>query len=304
MRWFLNLCAGLDRLGVQYHVNDYRGLKRRPGAWAYVIGKQHVVEKIPTGHPIVYGPGVAAHPYESDFWERADIQLVLVSCQWFKGMYDRDLPKSIPTAVWPAGIDTERWRPERWEPKVNEVENGKTIDFLVYDKVRWEHDRYDRELLLPIRHELKQRGLNFQEIQYGFYRDEDFRRLLLRSRAMIFLCEHETQGFAYQQALSANVPILAWDRGGDWQDPEFYPNRVKFGPVSSVPYWEDRCGKKFANFEEFGPALTEFVNNLKEGRFSPREYVTENLSLEKCAEAYVEICRSFRTGMFGNEFSG
>ena len=43
---------------------------------------------------------------------------------------------------------------------------------------------------------------------------------------MIFLCEHETQGIAYQQALSRNVPILAWDRGGDWQDPTYYPERV------------------------------------------------------------------------------
>jgi glycosyltransferase involved in cell wall biosynthesis len=40
---------------------------------------------------------------------------------------------------------------------------------------------------------------------------------------MVFLCEHETQGFAYQQALSCGVPIIAWDRGGLLQDPKLLP---------------------------------------------------------------------------------
>ena len=35
---------------------------------------------------------------------------------------------------------------------------------------------------------------------------------------MVFLCEHENQDIAYQQALACGVPILAWDRGGYWQD--------------------------------------------------------------------------------------
>ena len=48
MRWFLNLQSGLDRLGVSYRVNDYRGLRRSPGAVAHVVGKPHVIDKILT----------------------------------------------------------------------------------------------------------------------------------------------------------------------------------------------------------------------------------------------------------------
>src|SRR5205823_11483062 len=136
------------------------------------------------------------------------------------------------------------------------------VDVLLYDKVRWKHDEYERTLLDPIRKELEHRGLHFREIRYSYYREEEFHKLLSEARAMIFLCEHETQGIAYQQALSAGVPILAWDRSGYWRDPAFFPDRVKFAPVSSVPYWDERCGLKFGDVSEFGFKLDEFLDRL------------------------------------------
>jgi glycosyltransferase involved in cell wall biosynthesis len=281
MRWFLNLRAGLDRLGVPYRVNDYRGLRRSPGAWAHVLGKPHVVEKIPAGHPIIYGPGVAAHPYESNFWGRADIRLMLISCAWFKAMYDRDLPRPVPTAVWPAGVDTDMWKPYDADHK--------TTDFLIYDKVRWEHDQYESSILQPIRDELKKRGLSFKEIRYGHYLEEEYRQLLPNVRAMIFLCEHETQGFAYLQALSCGAPIFAWDRGGFWQDPSMYPDRVQFAPVTSVPYFGPRCGVRFRDFAEFQALFPRFWEDVRNSRFQPREYVLENFDLAAQAQNYVEL---------------
>ena len=114
---------------------------------------------------------------------------------------------------------------------------------------------------------------------------------------MIFLCEHETQGIAYQQALSCVVPILAWDRGGYWQNPAFYPERVRFEPVSSVPYWDGRCGLKFSDVEQLGQVLVEFTDGVKQEKFSPREYILENLTLERCARQYVRICADLVTAL-------
>ena len=113
---------------------------------------------------------------------------------------------------------------------------------LIYDKVRWEHERYEAGLIAPIRAALRHAGRSVEEIRYGYYEEDDFRAALSRARTMIFLCEHESQGIAYQQALSCGVPILAWDRGGPWQDPSYYPEGVVYGPVTSVPYWDARCG--------------------------------------------------------------
>jgi glycosyltransferase involved in cell wall biosynthesis len=171
-----------------------------------------------------------------------------------------------------------------------ETTDHKTTDFLIYDKVRWEHERYERELIQPIRDELKKRGLSFLEIRYGFYEEQDFHSLLQHCKAMIFLCEHETQGIAYQQALACGEPILTWDRGGYWQDPEYYPHRVKFQPVSSVPYWDERCGTKFQHISEFSVRLDQFGHKVQAGIFKPRDYILENLTLEKCAKAYLQLC--------------
>src|SRR5262249_9894876 len=147
-------------------------------------------------------------------------------------------------------IDTDLWHPLDAQKKV--------YDVLLYDKVRWHHDTFESSLIEPIRAVLRNEGRSFIEIRYGFYREEDFRSALLQCRTMIFLCEHETQGIAYQQALSCGVPILAWDRGGPWQDPEYFPNKVNFGPVTSVPYWDERCGRRFADATNFAEQWVRF----------------------------------------------
>lgn len=284
MRWFLNLQAGLELAGIPHRVNDYRGLRRTPGAPAHVVGKPHVVTAIPPGHPIIYGPGVAAHPLENDFWGRADLRLILLSCEWFRAMYARDLPVKIPTAVWPAGVDTREWCPPAALPADREI--------LVYDKIRWQRDRLVPELLNPVMAAVAKSGAKVHHLRYGSYREEDYRQLLQRVGAMVFLCEHETQGFAYLQALACGVPVLAWDRGGFWQDPSMYPDRVKFAPVTSVPYFDERCGRKFADTAAFHGIWPQFLSELNSGRYRPRDYVTAHFDLAGQARAYVELCRT------------
>jgi glycosyltransferase involved in cell wall biosynthesis len=112
---------------------------------------------------------------------------------------------------------------------------------------------------------------------------------LCESRAVIFLCRSETQGFAYQQILSTNTPILAWDEGGYWKDRDYYPDRVKYEPVTSVPYWDERCGTKFTGINDFEENLKTFLRKIND--FKPREYILENLTLEKCAQQYLDIYR-------------
>ncbi len=288
-RVFLNLRAGLDRLGIKYRVNDYRHAQRHPDELACIIGKPCVLDKIPWKNPILFGAAVYSHPLnDPGLLKRLPVRKVLVPGEWMRKMFEPYYNDSV--VAWPVGIDTEGWKPA---PKSGNTEKLKaeikTTDFLIYDKVRWEHERYERELIQPVRDELKKRGLTFQEIRYGFYEEEDFWQMLQSCRAMIFFCEHETQGIAYQQALACGVPILAWDRGGCWQDPEFYPHQVKFGPVTSVPHWDERCGVKFREVAQFSEKLEQFMERLNANEFKPRAFILENLTLEKCAESYMGI---------------
>lgn len=284
MRVFLNLRAGLDLLHVQYRVNDYRYIKKHPKEIACIIGKPHVLDRIEWKNPIIFGAAVYSHPSDDpDLLNRLPIRKILVPGEWMRKMCEPAWLDKVIT--WPVGIDTEKWLP---------TNTNKKIDILLYDKVRWERGYYEKELIEPIKRTLKAHGLHVTVIRYGYYKEKDYHTLLRDSKAMIFLCEHETQGIAYQQALSCGVPILAWDRGGFWQDPQYYPLRVKYEPVSSVPYWDDRCGTKFKDLSEFPRMLEKFLNRLHGGQFAPRDYILENLTLEKCARQYVEVVEKVR----------
>jgi hypothetical protein len=276
---FINLCLGLDKLGVSYAANPpFRAIGRED--LVGVLGRgRHVLKGYDRPNPIVAGIGMMTHPSE---WPTlcSDYPVVkyLQHCGWANDIF---VPYfGARCGIWPVGIDTEAWKPQ--------AIGLKTTDFLIYDKVRWDHDRYEASLIQPVRFELNRRGLSFTEIRYGFYKQEDFRALLKRCRAMIFLCEHETQGLAYQECLSSGVPILAWDQGW-WLD----PNRFNWGqvetPATSVPYFDERCGRTFADISEFPDRLSEFWEEFVAGAFRPREYILENLTLEKCAKDFLHI---------------
>lgn len=280
MRVFLNLCKGLDQLGISYRVNDFAYARRHPNELACIIGKPCVLDMMHWKNPILFGASIYSHPLDDPhLLTRLPIRKILVPGQWMADMCRPWWGDAVQ--VWPVGIDTAIWQPH--------LEAQKTFDVLLYDKVRWEHDGYESELINPIREQLIRKGLSFKEIRYGYYNEEDFLSLLAQCRGMIFLCEHETQGIAYQQALACGVPIFAWDRGGPWQDPTYYPDKVIYGPVSSVPYWDERCGEKFIDAGDFANKFELFFDAVDGGAYKPRDYIIENLTLEKCASRYLEF---------------
>jgi hypothetical protein len=230
-------------------------------------------------NPVIFGAAIYSHPIECPalLSEYPNVQKVLVPGEWMRYMFEPYYPNK--TVAWPAGIDTHKWSPE--------IKESLSVDFLIYDKIRWEHASYQGSLIDPICQTLANRGLSFEFIRYGHYRPEDLLNKIKHARAVIFLCEHETQGLAYQQILATGTPILAWERGGYWQDPYYFPHKAMFEPVSATPYWDERCGLKFHHMEEFEDRLSAFMGLL--GTFHPEEYVRENLSLEISAQKYLDI---------------
>ena len=57
--------------------------------------------------------------------------------------------------------------------------------------------------------------------------------------------------------------------------------------ATSIPYWDQRCGEFFYKKEEFETKYNEFINKLD--IYKPREYVLENLSVEKTAENFKNL---------------
>jgi len=276
----LQLMKGLDRLHVPYRFNDYRFIKKNPQEIACIIGKPHLLNKYQWKNPILFGAGVFSHPSDQpDFLKKYPaVQKILVPGNWMKDMFYPFYGDK--TSIWPAGIDTQYWLPET---KSNE------FDFLIYNKIMWDKESKKQALLQPILETLQLQKLTYQIVNYGFYNHEILHTRIRQSKAVIYLSEHETQGIAYQQILATDTPILAWDKGGFWEDPSYYPHKVQYSPVSSVPYWDDRCGLKFKIMAEFPVRLNLFLRFLSEKQFAPRSYITENLSLEICAGKYLEI---------------
>jgi len=284
----LQLMKGLDQLNVPYRFNDHRYIRKNPQEIACVIGKPHLLEKYQWKNPILFGAGIFSHPSDHPelFKKHPSIQKILVPGNWMESMFQPFYGDKV--SIWPAGIDTEYWKPES---KSNE------FDFLIYNKIRWDKENITQSLLKPILNVLQMQSLTFQIINYGSYTKELLRSKIGQSKAIIFLCEHETQGFAYQQILATNTPILAWDKGEFWEDPSYYPHKVQYKPVSSVPYWDDRCGVKFKTADEFTVQLNSFLKLLSEKQFAPRSYIIENLSLEISTSKYLEIYQQIQQNL-------
>lgn len=277
---FLNLCAGLTRLGLPFRINDYRHARQHPDEPVGIVGKPFVLDKMAWQNPIVFGASVFSHPVDDPhLLTRLPIRKVLVPGAWMQRMWRPYYGDAV--AEWPVGIDTDAWAPD--------ASVAKNVDVLLYDKVRWNRDRFGPALIDIVVNVVRRRGLRVETLRYGAYEEPEFRELLTRTHAMVFLCEHETQGLAYQQALASGVPIYAWDQGEAWLDPSYYPHKVRFGPVSSVPYWDDRCGGTFTDVAEFQRGFDHFWSLVERGAYDPRAYVLENLTLEHCAHRYVEL---------------
>lgn len=274
---FANLCLGLDRLGIRYEVNlPFEKLNDDDRIGVLGVGR-YALDGYRRSNPIVAGPGLMTHPSEwPDLCERYPVARYLQHSAWTNAVYERYFGDKC--AIWPIGIDTEAWRPAD--------RRDKRFDFLIYDKIMWRRARAVPDLLEPIRAELARRRLSFTEIRYGRYGEPQYRQALRHSKAMIFLCEHESQGIAYQECLASGVPILAWDQGA-WLD----PNRFAWGDpeiaATSVPYFDARCGMRFRGINEFSEKLTEFID--RRPHMAPRDYIVENLTTEKCSAHYLRL---------------
>lgn len=268
------LRRALQQQGWMVHLNDYSSARKHPGYPVGLVGYPRLVEEWTLPNPALLGPALYDHPLLAPrLMEDRRFRAYLLSSQWAYDMYRPYYGDAC--AQWFAGIDVEQW--------TDTSANEKDIDFLIYDKIRWDHDRLGDELLEPIQRKLHARGFRTDIVRYRHYDHATYKRLLARSRAMVFLCEHETQGLACQEALASNIPMLAWDNGY-WLDPLWKRVSATMIPASSVPFFSSDCGERFADLSGFEPALDRFLARLP--TLQPRKFVCENLSMKQSADIY------------------
>lgn len=274
---FINLCKGLDKLGVEYYVNLPFGELKKEDKVGVLGAGRNCLDDYKQPNKIVAGIGLMTHPSEwPTLCEDYPIVKYLQHSEWAANVY-RPYFGNERCDIWPVGVDTEKWKP---------ITLGKKIDVLIYNKIRWNKEQLNTKLKEPIIEYLKKNSLDFKEIIYGNYSEDEYKTLLNQSKSMIFLCEHESQGIACCEALSMDVPVLAWDNGFCLD-----PNRFNWGqptmPATSVPIFNELCGERFQSIELFEETADVFFKKLSSKIYSPREFILDNITLEKSASQFL-----------------
>jgi hypothetical protein len=284
--WFLLLKTALQRAGKRVHVNARRLAAQNPSFPIGICGYPHILEGWSLPNPAVLGPGLLDHPsLAPDLMKDPRFRRYVTTCDWNHRLFARVFGEER-CVHWHAGIDTEHW------PDL--AGHQKDIDVLIYDKIRWDRERLVPNMLTPMREYLRARGMSDVVLRYGKYDHEEYRALLARARTLFFLCEHETQGMAYQEAMASNLPILAWDPGV-WMDP--HAKRYDSDPIAacSVPFFDEHCGERFVDFAGFEAAFERFWQRRNE--YAPRAFVRECLSLQGSAESYLAHLAAAASGV-------
>lgn len=273
---FANLVRSIESTGHEVHVNNFRLARNDPARPIGMSGFMPPFARFGLTNPVIYGPGRVPDPNDLDeLRQTLNLKIVTYPSEWPIELNAPDRRDLFATMF--VGIDTDAWPDISSEPK--------TCDVLLYNKVRWHQAERERDLLRPIRSMLKRRGLSWKELRYGAHNLETFRKTVTGARSMIFVAEHETQGLAYQEAMSSNLPVFAWD-DGELVDPSQRKLAGAHLRVSSVPYFDQRCGLTFTrdNIEE---RFEDFWKRRAD--FRPRDYVLEHLSLERGAQRFLDL---------------
>jgi hypothetical protein len=159
------------------------------------------------------------------------------------------------------------------------------IDNIERSKVFIYFKRRKPDELEFIKNELMKRNIEYRIFDYVKRYDEiEYIKYLQESKFGIILDAHESQGFAIEEALSCNVPLLVWNT--KYMSQEHGANYPDI-PCTTIPYWDERCGEYFYESHEFEKKFDTFINKLE--RYEPRKYIEENLSIEKCSEKFLDL---------------
>ena len=184
----------------------------------------------------------------------------------------------IPMKELPFAVDTNHFKPN------NDI--NKEYDCVVYIKRR-SNDLVNYTLNL-----LNQKGLKYRIFRYGSYNEEEYRDALHKSKFMLTLDAHESQGFALEEAMSSGVPLLVMDAKSMYDEMDngvtatYEHLRPKKLVATSVPYWSDECGIKIIEQSELSAAIDRMMEEYKS--FTPRDYIVRTLSDEVCMKRILD----------------
>ena len=231
------------------------------------------------GIKFIFGPHFSVFPDETQMTTiRAPNAVYSQPSEWV-AQFGRDSPycRGITIKPVPFAVDIHRFCEVRPANERNQV--------FVYYKSR---NPNEIQFVLNI---LQKHGIVGKLFQYGKYNETEYLSYLQQSKYGIWVGRHESQGFAVEEALSMNVPLLVWDVKSMNQEYGFNYDDI---PATVLPYWDDRCGEVFFEGHEFESKLGVFLSKLD--TYRPRDYIVEHLSPEVCEKHLIKTIQDIGGG--------
>jgi hypothetical protein len=151
---------------------------------------------------IIFGPHFWVFPNPNDpiFThlrpEHASRCIYVTLSDWVEKLFNEFIPKSkqiIPFVSIPFGL-------------LQDIPFKK--DEIEWDCILYYKNRHP-SLYTFCEEFVKSKGLRYKIIQYGTYNKQDYLNSLQKTRFVIWVGEHESQGFGLEECLATNTPILS-----------------------------------------------------------------------------------------------
>ena len=229
--------------------------------------------QIPNAKKLLFGPHNFVFPSEP--WT-LDIpfEKSTYTClsPWVKEEYNKFKPLCMPTKPIPFPVDVDRFSPTIQE---------KTVECFLYFKGR------ERKLQRYIQQDLQEKNISFVNVEYGNYKEEEYIEILKKVKFGIWVGSHESQGFALEEALSMDIPLLVLNvkTMHDEVNHEGNHSYIEYKDTydlkaTTCSYWDERCGEIIYELSE----LEEGLEKIRGKNYKPREFIIETLSPKICYE--------------------
>jgi hypothetical protein len=217
----------------------------------------------------IFGPHFSIFPEEKIGIIKGNNSVYIQPSNWVKQLWSDNtkyahISRGLTIKTLPFGVDSDKYC------KNNNIVEKQQV--FIYFK-----QRNPSELEL-IKNYLDKKNIIYKIFNYNErYEENDYLNYLHNSSYGIWVGRHESQGFALEEALSCDVPLLVWNVKSMNQE---YGSSYDDIPGSSIPYWDERCGEYFTDIDDLEHLHTKLLNNIH--NYKPREFILENLSIEVC----------------------
>ena len=223
---------------------------------------------------VIYGPNIDLYNIykhcKNNPQETININML---SQWVKKIIQKLAPESKANFIClPFPVNVDKYKPDIKQNKI----------FIYYKHVEY----YKLQLALNL---IKDLNIEYKIFQYGNYKSDDYLNYIKSCKYGIWVGSHESQGFAFQEALSCNCPLFVLDVNSlkdefySYNDFPWRRSELAFDNLeaTSASYWSDECGIvcKNLDFNNLREKFNEFLEKLNS--YNGRKFILENLTVKQ-----------------------